>query len=99
MLPPLVPETKSSRILYKVVTPYNHVAWQCSLIRTGLLSCYLNLVHDIAYGSPIGSPPPLRETFIPDNLVSALNKQDYVSASLADKVSSGLMDMSRTEFN
>ena len=81
MLPLLVPETKFSHILYKVVTPYNPIAWQHSLV---------NLVHDITYGSPIGSPPPLQETFIiPNNLVSALNKPDYVSNSLADEVSSG----------
>ena len=92
MHPLHVPKTKLSRILYKTITPYNPVSWQHALIECNLLSHYPNLICDIRYGSPIGNPPRLSETFIPNNLASALNNPDFVFSSLAEETASGRMD-------
>ena len=92
MRPPHVPETKSSRILYKTITPYNPFSWKHGLIECNLLSHYPNLICDIKYGSPIGNPPHLSETFIPNNLASVLNNPDFVFSSLAEETASGCMD-------
>src|SRR5882724_10010176 len=56
-----------NHVFYICMSPYNATAWQHALSDAKLLSKYPNLVHNITYGSPISSPPPLSHTFIPPN--------------------------------
>ena len=92
MQPPHVLETNFSRILYKVITPYNPISWQHTPIECNLVSRYPNLVCDIKYGSPISNLPCLYETFIPKNLVLALNNPGFILSSLIEETTLGQMD-------
>src|SRR5882724_10430622 len=85
-------ETKSKYILYKIVTPYYVKAWHLALQHADLLHLFLNLVHDLTYGSPIGNPPPLSHTFISNNLGSADIDPAYMDSFLVEEVTSGRMD-------
>jgi hypothetical protein len=68
-----------------VVTPYNTEAWSVALNKLNLLSKYPNLVHDIIFGSPIGNPPPLMYTFVPNNMSSADEHADMVDKHFAEE--------------
>ena len=92
MGPRTAPETDFSDILYKVVTPYNPQAWQLALHEADITLLYPNLVHDLIHGSPIGNPPPLRYTFIPNNLTSANIQPEYITNLITAEVMAGHMD-------
>jgi hypothetical protein len=64
---------------------------QLALHEAGITHLFPNLVHDLTYGSPIGSPPPLTYSFIPDNLASANLNPKYITNDLASEVASGRM--------
>ena len=66
-----VPTTDLDQVLYIIVSPYVPSAWQRVLDAANITHLFPNLVHDIAFGSPIGNPPPLTQTFIPPNLALA----------------------------
>jgi hypothetical protein len=72
--------------LQRVITPYVYSAWENALSAAKLSLKYPNLVHDLRYGSPIGNPPPLTETFIPPNMPSAYQFPSIISSSLAEEV-------------
>jgi len=84
--------TNLAAILYKTVTPYKHKAWRQALDNASLLSSFPHLVHDICYGSPIGNPPPLTYTFIPDNLKTTLLDPGYMDNLLSEELATGHMD-------
>jgi hypothetical protein len=90
--PGFAPAISYLEILYKFVSPYQPFAWWLALYNANIHTHFLNLVHDLTYGSPIGNPPPLRHTFIPPNLSSAKLNPSYVLQSLLDEVASGRMD-------
>ncbi len=87
MAPPNVLVTEGR----KVPTPYRAEAWRDILDQCGLRQKYPNLVHDILYGSPIGSPPPLTCNFIPRNSSSASEHSNIVDKYLADEIEAGRM--------
>ena len=66
-----VHETDLTRVLYIHTTPYNPAGWRVALEHWTLSDTFPNLIHDIIHGSPIGNPPPLTSTFLPQNLPSA----------------------------
>jgi len=68
MQPLGAPETDLSEILYKVITLYILAAWNQALSDMNLINLYPNLIHNLTVSSPIGNPPPINFTFIPDNL-------------------------------
>jgi len=86
------PETDPNGILYKIVTPYVPEAWRLALLDAGLTLRYPNLVHDLSFGSPIGNPPPIEHTFIPDNLPSAKIQPEYITNLINEEVAAGHMD-------
>jgi hypothetical protein len=71
-----------------IVTPYYVEGWVIALHKCNLLEHYPNIVHDLIYGSPIGSPPPLTYTFIPHNMPSATEHSAGVNAHILDKLKS-----------
>ena len=79
------------RILYIVVTPYVPGAWKQALADAYLTSAFLNLVHDITFGSPISNLPPLLHTFIPKNLMSATLLPDIIENEQLNETASGCM--------
>jgi len=85
MQPLHVPEINLTSILYKVVTPYISTVWSRALVNVNLTDSYPNLVHDLSFGSPIGNPPPIDFTFIPNNLHSAKIQPDILQISLMKK--------------
>src|SRR5882724_10619328 len=86
------PGTDLSHLLYTNITPYNPHAWHLALIQAGLNNSFLNLVHDLTHGSPIGDLPLLTYTFTPKNLSSADIDPAYMDSFLVEEVSSGHMD-------
>jgi len=92
MQPPRVPEINLTSVLYKVVTPYISTAWSRALVDANLTDSYPNLVHDLSFGSPIGNPPLINFTFIPDNLPSAKIQPDYITNLINEEVAAGRMD-------
>lgn len=75
---------------FKVVTTYRAGAWQRVLEDFNLTSRYPNLVHDIRYGSPIGNPPHLFKTFIPNNnMPSAIDHSDVIDKYISDEIVAG----------
>ena len=66
------------------------------LLDAGLTLCYPNLIHDLSFGSPIGNPPPIKYTFIPDNLPSAKIQPKYITNLINEEVAAGCMDGSFT---
>ena len=77
-----VPLTDFMSVLHKVTTPYNPSAWVHALTNVGLTDKYPTLINDILYGSPIGDPPPLTHTFLPQNLPSANLNPTHMTVSL-----------------
>jgi len=49
------------------------------------------LVNDIIFGSPIGNPPPLHHTFIPDNLPSTTSLPDIIDHEIASELATNQM--------
>ena len=86
MLPVTAQGTDLSSVLYKVHSPYVPEAWRLALNCTGLTQSFLNLVHDLTYGSPIGNPPPLGYTFIPPNLKSADLNPVYMESIIQEEL-------------
>jgi len=81
-----------SGLLYKIVTPYTPAAWKWALELANITESYPNLVHNLSHGSPIGNPPPITFTFIPDNLPSANINPNYISRLISEEVLAGRMD-------
>ena len=75
--------------LYKVVIPYKLHMWGIALHEARLLYFFPNLIFDLTYGAPIGNPPPLMHTFIPDNLNSTELVLLYMDNFLASEVTAG----------
>jgi hypothetical protein len=73
----------------RVVTTYIPGAWTRALEECGLSQKYPFLVHDISFGSPIGNPPPLTYTFIPENMPSALEHPLVIEAFLDEERAAG----------
>jgi len=92
MGPRTAPETDFSNILYTVITPYNPQALQLALHEADITLSYPNLIHDLTHGSPIGNPPPLWYTFIPNNLTSANIHPEYITNLITAEVAAGHMD-------
>src|SRR5882724_11401689 len=86
------PGTDIHHLLNKVVTPYNPKAWHIALLQVGLISSFLNLIHDLTYDSPISDPPALSYTFTPKSLSLADIDPAYMDTFLEEEVSSGCMD-------
>jgi len=72
-----------------VITPYKPDGWTLALSSTGLTHKFPNLVHDITYGTPIGNPPPLMHTFIPDNLKLANINPTYMDTFIQEELDAG----------
>jgi len=72
-----------------VITPYKLDGWRLALSSTGLTHKFPNLVHDITYGTPIGNPPLLMHTFIPDNLKSANINPTYMDTFIQEELDAG----------
>src|SRR5882724_6909944 len=64
MVPTFAPETSLKSILYTHTTPYVPSTWLDTLFTSNLLTSFPNLVHEITYPSPIGSPPTLSKCFL-----------------------------------
>src|SRR5882724_2417908 len=92
MQPLHAPEIDLSSILYKVVTPYILTAWSQALADANITDSYPNLIHELSFSSPIGNPPPINFTFIPDNLPSAKIQPDYIMRLINKEVTAGHMD-------
>ena len=73
------------KVLYILVTPYFVTAWKDALATANLTHSFPNLVHDISHGSPIGNPPPLLHTFIPNNLSLANIRPDIIWDELREE--------------
>ena len=73
------------------MTPYIPDGWRCMLHDLNIAHLFPLLVNDITYGSPIGNLPPLRHTFIPANLSSALNLPHIIDNKITVKLSAGRM--------
>jgi len=89
---PAAPGIDLSACLYKIVTPYILLTWGIYLCDASLLSSFANLLFDLAYGAPIGNPPPLTHTFIPINLKSADIDASYMDDFMAAEVASGCIN-------
>jgi len=85
------PEIDLSDILYIHMAPYIPSAWLTALSSENLLASFYNLVHDITYSIPIGSPPPLSDCFLPPNLTSANVLPKLIDKELLAEVSSCYM--------
>ncbi|PPQ76790.1 hypothetical protein CVT26_001757 [Gymnopilus dilepis] len=86
------PETAPlSNELSRITTPYNANEWSRVLDECNLTSSYPNLVHDLLYGSPIGNPPSISETFIPDNMPSAHLHPEIIEDFLLEERDAGRM--------
>lgn len=83
--------TDLSSILYCITSPYIPNGWREALKLCNLSHLFPNLIHDITYGSPIGNPPPLTHTFIPDNLASVNLKAQFISDDIVAEVTTGRM--------
>ena len=83
--------TDLRKVLYILVTPYFVTAWKDALDSANLIQSFPNLVHDITHGLPIGNPPPLLRTFIPDNLSSANVRPDIIRDELREETAAGRM--------
>ena len=81
---------------HAVVTPYIALAWKEMLSRCDLTVKYPNLVHDIIYGSPIGNPPYLSNTFIPPNMRSANEHPQLIDEYLIEETNAGRMSRGLT---
>jgi len=77
------PETELSSVLYIHMTPYIAEGWCCALHDLDITRLFPFLVNYMAYGSPIGNPPPLQHTFIPANLPSTLRLLNIVDNEIA----------------
>jgi len=77
--------------LYITVSPYVPSAWQHALDTANITHLFPNLVHDITFGSPIGNPPRLTQTFIPPNLASANIRLEIIDKELLDETASSRM--------
>jgi len=91
MGPKIAPKTDLNKILYIHTSPYNPMAWHNALNNCHLSCSFPNLVHDLTYGSPIGNPPPLMSTFLPQNLSSADLHPELIDQELVNKVAAGHM--------
>lgn len=69
-----------------IITPYHVEGWATALHECNLLEHYLNIVHDLFYGSPIGNPPPLTYTFIPHNMPHVSEHSAGVDALILDEL-------------
>src|SRR5882672_4357932 len=87
----IAPITDLSKILYIRTSPYFPPAWHHMLLKAQLLPSFPFLVHDITYGSPIGNPPPLTSSFLPNNLPSTNIRPDIINKELLDEVVAGHM--------
>ena len=87
----IAPVTDLSKVLYICTSPYFPPAWHRALLYAQLLPSFPFLVHDITYGSPIGNPPPLTCTFLPNNLPSANIRPDIIDQELLGETASGRM--------
>ena len=85
------PETDLEKILYIQTSPYNPMAWNDALINCHQCSCFLKLMHDLTYGSPIGNLPPLTSMFLLWNLSSADLHPQLIDQELVTKVAAGHM--------
>jgi hypothetical protein len=74
-----------------ITTPYFAEAWVVALNDYNLQCKYPNLVHNMVFGSPIGNPPPLAYTFVPNSLVSANEHSNIVDTHFAQEVAAGRM--------
>jgi hypothetical protein len=75
----------------RVVTPYKPYAWERALHECNLRHKYPNLIHNLIYGSPIGSPPPLSRTFIPPNMPSAFVDLPKIDMFIEEELNSSQM--------
>ena len=85
------PTTDLDQVLYIIISPYIPSAWKCALDAANITHLFPNLVHDITFGSPIGNPPPLTQTFIPPNLASANIQPEIIVKELLDETAAGRM--------
>ena len=77
----------------------NHQTWLRHSVYTphmGFCLCTANLkhafpflVHHLTYGSPIGNPPPLANTFIPKNLLLATLLPETILHEIESELSAG----------
>jgi hypothetical protein len=73
----------------RIVTTYIPEAWSRTLEECGLSHKYPFLVNDISFGSPIGNPPNLSYTFIPENMPTALQHPEVVESFIEEERSLG----------
>ena len=57
MVQVVAPILELSKVLSIHTTPYNSTAWNNALSQAMIYSLFLNLVHNLTYGSPIGTLP------------------------------------------
>ena len=89
--PRIAPKTDLRKVLYICSSPYNPTAWCNALINCNISHLFPNLVHSLSYGSPIGNPPPLSATFLPQNLSSANLHPSIINQELLDEVANSHM--------
>lgn len=78
-------------IYNRVVHPYNTDAFELSLARHNLNSSFPLLVYNFRHGFPLGNMPPLTETIIIPNHISATLHPDAIDKYLTDEVLAGRM--------
>jgi len=80
------PVIELSSVLYIHTTLYIVEGRRRTLDDFDMTSHFPFLVNDITFGSPIGNPPPLRHTFIPGNLPSALSFPDIIDKEISSEL-------------
>jgi hypothetical protein len=85
MMPTMWPSPALKIDYNHIVVAYYVEGWVMALHECNLKH-YLNIVHNLIYGSPIGNPPLLTYTFIPHNMPSATEHSAGVNAHILDKL-------------
>ena len=71
------------------VTLYIRPAWDSALCTANLKHTFPFLVHHLTYGSPIGNPPQLANSFIPKNLPLVTLLPETILRGIESKLSAG----------
>ena len=96
-LPATAHRTDLDKVLYIHTTPYNADGWSTALTLCKLTSNFPNIVHDIKFRSPIGNPPPLSTTFLPQNLPSTDLFPNIIDCELLEEMAANRMSGPFTE--
>src|SRR5882724_9009189 len=75
-----------SQVLYIHTTPYIVTNWKSALNLCNISDQFPDLIKNLLYGSPIGNPLPLLNTFLPCNLPLADLHPHIIDNEIAAKV-------------